>query len=316
MPRQRGIILPGEIHHVLSRGLDRNPIFRDDRDRLLFLATAGRILTEGKCSCYAWVLMENHFHLVLRPLGDPLPRVMRRLNGSYARHFNQRYERTGYLFHDRYKSLATQEYWYLRELIRYVHLNPLRAGIVGSVDALTEYPWSGHRGLMGGGAEPWHSIDETLSRFGKTRIAARAAYLAWLREGIGRNGEGWKPEAEIPGEQGGSGEADPAIDGRVAGDAEFVRAAISRANAERCLKNEMFRKRPSLEELFAAVCRKQGIAKEYALSRGRRDDRTRMRTSFCKQSVRDFGYAISQVAVFLGVNASAVARMVWKPDSE
>jgi REP element-mobilizing transposase RayT len=120
----------------MARGLDRELIFPDNVDRERMLQLVERHFIKFRCACYAWVLMDNHYHFVVRPLEPNLATAMRRINGAYARYFNKRHDRRGYLFGDRYKSLATQELDYLRELIRYVHLNPLRARIVDSIDSL------------------------------------------------------------------------------------------------------------------------------------------------------------------------------------
>jgi putative transposase len=316
MPRQRRIALPGEIHHVMSRGLDQRPIFRDNLDRQRFLSITGKVLTEGNCLCYAWVLMENHYHLVLRPLNDPLQRIMRRVNGGYARYFNKRYGRKGYLFGDRYKSLATQEYWYLRELIRYVHLNPLRAGLVRTLEKLVEYPWSGHRGVLGLDGQAWHAVDQVRSRFGKTRREGREAYLAWLKAGLDRKNEGWVPQAAVSPSNAMASDMEPGSDDRVAGDAEFVRTAVARINREQRLKYELLRDRPPLSDLLTQLCRKHKLTKEFALTRGRCDMRSCVRSFFCKQSVREFGYSVIEVAAFLGINPSSVVRMVWKTNEK
>lgn len=121
----------------MSRGIDGMVLFRDDEGREKMCSLFGKVFTEGTCQCYAWVLMDNHYHLVIRPLNQTLQRLMRRINRSYAKYYNRKYNRRGYVFQDRFKSVSTQEYWYLRELICYVHLNPLRAGNRGGGNLVT-----------------------------------------------------------------------------------------------------------------------------------------------------------------------------------
>jgi REP element-mobilizing transposase RayT len=121
---------PGAVHHVLVRGIERQRIFRDDEDREDFLARLGRQALESGTACLAWALLPNHAHLVLQTGNRPLSEVMRRLNTGYARGFNLRHRRTGYLFQNRFRSILVEDDPYLRVLLRYVHLNPLRAGLV------------------------------------------------------------------------------------------------------------------------------------------------------------------------------------------
>ncbi len=148
--------LPGEIHKVTvlayftgARGIERRKIFRDDKDRKSFLDRLAVILEENQTQCYAWALIPNHFHLLLRMGQTPLSKVMRRLMTGYAVSFNRRYKRSGHLFQNRYKSVICEEDPYLLELIRYIHLNPLRAGVIKDLKELDKYPWCGHSTILG-----------------------------------------------------------------------------------------------------------------------------------------------------------------------
>ena len=140
---------PGSIHHVLLRGIEGRRIFLDDDDRRDFLDRLARQITEGRGSCFAWTLMSNHVHLLLRTGERPLSEAMRRLNTGYARAFNLRHRRRGYLFQDRFRSILVEDDGYLRVVLRYIHLNPIRGKLVSSLDALARHPWTGHSRLMG-----------------------------------------------------------------------------------------------------------------------------------------------------------------------
>ncbi|MCD6304776.1 MAG: transposase, partial [Deltaproteobacteria bacterium] len=129
--------------------MERRKLFRDDKDRQSFLERLAVILEETQTQCYAWALIPNHFHLLLRTSLTPLSKVMRRLMTGYAVTFNKRHKRTGHLFQNRYKSVVCEEDPYLLELIRYIHLNPLRAGLVKDLQELDKYPWSGHSTILG-----------------------------------------------------------------------------------------------------------------------------------------------------------------------
>ena len=127
MPRTARIDAPGALHHIIARGIGRRRIFDDDADRDGFLERLGSVLIESGAICYAWALIPNHFHLLLRTGQAPVSSVMRRLLTGYAMGYNRRHRRVGHLFQNRYKSILCQEEPYFLELVRYIHLNPLRA---------------------------------------------------------------------------------------------------------------------------------------------------------------------------------------------
>jgi len=149
MPRQARLDAPGVLQHVMARGIERRKIFWDDKDRTSFLERLAIILEETQTQCYAWTLIPNHFHLLLRTGPTPLSKVMRRLMTGYAVTFNLRHRRAGHLFQNRYKSVVCEEENYLLELTRYIHLNPLRAKLVEDLKSLDKYPWTGHSVLIG-----------------------------------------------------------------------------------------------------------------------------------------------------------------------
>ena len=144
MPRQARIDTPGGLHHVIIRGIEKKAIFKDNLDRDNFISRLGTILSETATPCYAWALMPNHAHLLLRTGSTPIATVMRRLLTGYAQHFNRRHCRHGQLFQNRYKSILCEEDPYLLELVRYIHLNPLRAGLVKNLKGLKCYRYGGH----------------------------------------------------------------------------------------------------------------------------------------------------------------------------
>ena len=121
MPRQSRLDTPGALHHIVMRGIERRKIFWDDTDRDDFLNRLGDLLNQTRTPCYAWVLIPNHVHLLLRTGLVPLSTVMRRLLTGYAVRFNRRHRRHGHLFQNRYKSFLCQEDPYLLELVRYIY---------------------------------------------------------------------------------------------------------------------------------------------------------------------------------------------------
>jgi REP element-mobilizing transposase RayT len=146
----------------MGRGLDRQVIFRDDQDRADFVHRLATLAEAHALTVYAWALLPNHFHLLVRTGPRPLARSMRSLLTGYAGAFNRRRKRTGHLFQNRYKSIVVEEEPYRLELVRYLHLNPLRAGVVPDLPALARYPWSGHSALLGRIARPWQATEEIL----------------------------------------------------------------------------------------------------------------------------------------------------------
>ena len=130
MPRKARIDAPGAVNHIIIRGIERRKIFRSDSDRADLLQRLGRLLSETQTECFAWALIPNHAHFLLRTTLVPIAALMRRVLTGYAVSFNKKYRRHGKLFQSRYKSILCQEDIYLKELVRYIHLNPLRAGLV------------------------------------------------------------------------------------------------------------------------------------------------------------------------------------------
>jgi REP element-mobilizing transposase RayT len=149
MPRQPRLDAPGTLHHIMGRGIDRTKIFRSNADRKDFFNRLADLCREGALIAYAWAVMPSHFHLLLRTGNQPVSKSMRRLLTGYVVNFNRRHRRYGHLFQNRYKSIICEDDLYLLELTRYIHLNPLRAGIVDSVEKLSGYSWTGHSAIMG-----------------------------------------------------------------------------------------------------------------------------------------------------------------------
>ena len=145
---------PGALHHVIVRGIERRKIFRSDYDRKNLIIRLSKLIPETRTDCFAWALIPNHFHLLLRTGSVPIAVLMRRLLTGYAGWFNRKYKRHGQLFQNRYKSILCQEDLYLKELVRYIHLNPLRASIAADMTELEKYPWCGHSAVMNQTAQP------------------------------------------------------------------------------------------------------------------------------------------------------------------
>lgn len=185
---------PAVAHHVMVRGIEGAPIFREVEDRQDFVDRACRIFPECGASCFGWVVMSNHAHLVVQTAAGMLSRVMQRLNTGVAVRFNRLRERRGYLFMDRFRSRIVESDADLIGLIRYVHANPLEAGLVPSLEALAAYPWSGHGALVGARDPlPFEAVSAALSLFDADPERARTELLAWMA----RDPEPPAPEAPL-----------------------------------------------------------------------------------------------------------------------
>lgn len=184
MPRLARLDIAGLLQHVIVRGIERRDIFNDDHDRQLFVDRLTALLSETGVRCYAWALLSNHFHLLLMPTSTPLSHFMRRLLTGYAVSFNRRNNRAGHLFQNRYKSIVCEEEPYLLELVRYIHLNPLRAGMVASLAELDFYPWSGHGVLVGNRQFDGQDTGAILERFGQRIATAQKKYRQFVSDGI------------------------------------------------------------------------------------------------------------------------------------
>jgi REP element-mobilizing transposase RayT len=148
----------------MGRGIERNKIFISDKDREDFIERLSAMAEEGAMDVYAWALLPNHFHILAKTKNRPLSSSMRKILTGYAVNFNKRHRRYGHLFQNRYKSIVCQEEAYLRELVRYIHLNLLRARIVKDFTGLNRSPWSGHSALMGRVERKWKDTN-TFFRF-------------------------------------------------------------------------------------------------------------------------------------------------------
>lgn len=183
MPRFARLDIAGLLQHVMVRGIESRDIFIDDHDRQRFVDRFASLLSETGVRCYAWTFLSNHFNALLMPTSTPLSSFMRRLLTGYAVSFNRRHKRSGHLFQNRYKSIVCKEEPYLLELVRYIHLDPLRAGMVKPLDELDHYRWSGHSVLLGNRSFPARKTDSVLEGFGNNPAMARRNYRRSCRAG-------------------------------------------------------------------------------------------------------------------------------------
>jgi REP element-mobilizing transposase RayT len=170
MPRQLRIEYEGAIYHVMSRGDQREPIFEDDKDRKTFLKTLAQACEKAEWEIHAYCLMTNHFHIIMETPKPTLVAGMKWFLGTYTQRYNARHKAKGHLFSGRYKSLLVDESddFYLRSVCDYVHLNPVRAGLVEAGSGLESYPWSSYRNYLQPAwkRKPWLRVDRLLGDLG------------------------------------------------------------------------------------------------------------------------------------------------------
>jgi len=166
---------PGALHHVIVRGIERRRLFRSAQDRQRFLDRLGTLVIASRAALYAWALMPNYAHALLRTGALPLSRFAQRWLGPYATTFNRVHHRAGHLSQNRFKSILVDEEAYLLELVRYIHLNPVPSRLPVGIDTLDTYPWTGHAVILGQRSFAAQDADFVLSQFG-TKVARRAAH--------------------------------------------------------------------------------------------------------------------------------------------
>jgi len=321
MPRLARLDAPGVIHHVIIRGIERGEIFRDTTDRNDMVDRLSDLLPATHTSCYAWAFLSNHAHFLFRSGNQGLSTLMRRLLTGYAIRFNRRHKRHGQLFQNRYKSIICQEDLYLKELVRYIHLNPLRANIVADLRGLNKYKYSGHSVLMGKRNCDWQEIHYVLSSFGKSILQGRANYYAYMQEGMdqGRRPElvggglirslgGWTEvkKLRLKGHNRMKG------DERILGDGEFVMNMLSEADEQMDRRYELKSRGYTIESLEQRVLDLYKIEKEDLYSKSRQRLRAEARSVFCYWGVRELGVEGTRMAKRLHMSQPGVAYAVKK----
>ena len=189
MPRGPRVDAPGAVHHVMIRGIERRRIFHDTEDYEDFLTRLDRLVPELGFLIFTWVLMPNHAHFALQTGPVPLPRLMARLGTGYAVMFNRRHQRVGHLLQNRYRSRLVEDDRDLLGLVRYIHGNPLRAGLVPSAEALASYPWCGYGALTGERpARPFEAPTATLRLLAEEPAEARRHLCHWIQQPLDSTG--------------------------------------------------------------------------------------------------------------------------------
>jgi putative transposase len=320
VPRQARLDAPGTLHHVILRGIEKRRIVDDDKDRQNFVKRLGDLAEETKTRVYGWSLLTNHAHFLLRSGPSGLPKFMRRFLTGYAVTYNLRHQRHGHLFQNRYHSIVCEEDVYFQELVRYIHLNPLRAELVKSLSELDRYPWCGHSVLMGRTRHDWQDREYALSWFGKREGEARRAYRKYMGEGLvqGRRPElvgggvvrsygGWsavlslrKSRDKISGDE------------RILGTGDFVERVLS--ESEGSFRNRLMpgERSKRIRGILEEACQKGKIELEELRMGSRRGEIPRVRSETAQRLIKELGMSLAEVARLLGVSTSAISKIMEK----
>ena len=283
MPRHPRVHAEGLLYHVIARGNDGQKIFLRESDYQAFIEALRTVRERYPFSLYAYVLMSNHFHLLLEVERFSTARILQSLLTGYVRRFNKTHRRRGHLFEGRYKAIVCDRDSYLLELVRYIHLNPVRARMVKRPG---EWEWSGHRQYLG---KEKSGLIDSGPVMGELRTAAR--YEAFIREGAKVNYRAeWHP-----------GDGAPFL-----GPERFVKKM-----AKETIQPPVSR-RASLKDLLKSVATKLGLPAEILLRKGRLANVVEARDRFIRVAVLQQGYLASQVAEFLACHPSNISRALQK----
>jgi len=316
MPRQARLDAPGTLHHVIIRGIERGKIVSDNQDRQDFVSRLGTIALESGTRIYAWALMTNHAHLLLRSGPSGLSRYMRRFLSGYAISYNRRHRRHGHLFQNRYKSIVCEEDPYFKELVRYIHLNPLRAMLVENLAKLDRYSFCGHSVLMGRVANDWQDRDYVLQWFGAREGEAKRAYRQFVKSGID---QGSRPDLVGGGlirSQGGWSAVKAMrrlgvrekSDERILGSGEFVEQLIEQSDQRRKEQFSDYERSRGAASYIQRICKREKVSVEALKSGSRRQKVSAVRSQLAKKLVEEWGCTLTETGRHLGVSPSAIAK--------
>jgi putative transposase len=296
MARKPRIHLPGGLYHVMLRGNGGQSVFPSDNDRYrLFL-----LLQEGTVRfgyrIHAFCLMTNHLHLAVQVGEIPLSRAMHNVSFRFTNWINRSQQRTGHLFQGRFKALLVDQDSYLLELVRYIHLNPVRAGLVENPG---DYRWSSHRAYLAEEFYPWLTTNWVLGQLGSLEDEARSQFAAFVEDGINREHRMELQKGEV--------------DNRVIGDDDFVGKALSSVG----LPNA---RRPSLETLVNLVCRYYSVTLPKLRSPGQRRLMSEARAALGWLALETGAGTLTDVGEITardaGTISSAVRRLIHRSERD
>lgn len=293
MARPKRFLYENAVYHVTSRGNERHSIFWSDKDRVSFLRILGEAVHENRVLIHAWVLMPNHYHLLVETPEKNLPSFMAYLNGVYTLNFNKRHERVGHLFQGRYKSIHVAKDAYLQRLCRYIVLNPLK-----TKPRLAEHPadwrWSSYRATAGLTRTPdWLEVDWVLGQFSKNRRSAMKSYRSYVAEGMSRAEDFWEGKRRT----------------LFLGGEDFLARMRGIAQEKDSLdmpKYQRLKARPGMEEILGKVARVFRV--EVPDLRARRWKGNLAGNIAIYLLKGEHGYSLREIGRWFGIRASAIGN--------
>jgi REP element-mobilizing transposase RayT len=304
----------------MVRGIEGNRIVDDDEDRHYFVSRMGKVAAETSTKIYAWALMTNHAHILLKSGSSGLSTFMSRLLSGYASGYNRRHHRHGHLFQNRYKSIVCEEEPYFLKLVSYIHLNPLRAGLVKSVEELERYPWSGHAVVLNRIRHEWQERDSVLACFGVREGLSKKAYLEFVVAesvlgqqpeltggGLVRSMGGWS-EVKSQRKRGEKQFADE----RILGSGEFVRNLLGEAETTVKRHFPVVAMETEAGARLVQACEAAGLKLEM-LQRGcRRKECSELRKRMAVEFVCELGMTYARSGELLGISAAGVNQIMLR----
>jgi REP element-mobilizing transposase RayT len=286
MARKPRIEYEGGLYHVTTRGNQRQKIFRDRGDFVKYLGILTHYKTRYDFYLYAYVLMNNHVHLLMETQKSPLSKILQGINQRYTMYFNWKYGTTGHLFQGRYKAFICDRDDYLLSLIKYIHLNPVRAQIS---KAPGEYRWSSHRSYIGRDEHGLVDVNRVLMMFSENTSKGRDLYKAYMSDGSGLSKE----------------EVYHSVSQNILGSDEFIELVTTRS--EGVARKQRGRKEYSLLEIAGEVVRRFGINIEQLRGEGKAGRVSSARKMIALISER-CGYRRQEIAEFMQKDPAIVTR--------
>jgi REP-associated tyrosine transposase len=286
MARKPRIEYEGAFYHVITRGNQRRKVFKevDDFQKCINLLASYR--ERYNYSLYAYVLMSNHVHLLLETRTIPLSKILQGVTQSYTMYFNRKYKTVGHLFQGRYKAILCDKDAYLLSLIKYIHLNPVRANMA---KALGEYRWSSHRSYVKKGKDDIADTDQVLRMFSEDKSRARRLYMAYVDDGI-----------EVKKE-----DIYRTVSQRILGEEQFVDTVMEKIDER--FENKRKHHEYSLKNIVETIGKMRGITLNQLRGKSRNREILTVR-KLASLAAREFGYKGKEIAFFLQKDPSVITR--------
>lgn len=297
MARKPRIEYPGAFYHVMARGNHRESILKDDSDRERFLKKLLEYKERYGFILYAYTLMDDHIHLLIEVRKEPISRIMQGLLQSYTQWYNHKYKTVGHLFQGRYKAILCDKNSYLLNLVRYIHLNPVRSGMVKDP---AKYKWSSHRAYLGFALSKIVDTEFVLSQFSPRLQESRKIYqsfvLEWINEGKREDFYG-------------------TIDQRFLGEEDFIEEVKKKSREELLIEDDVL-KNKTLDEIAKEVEKLTGVTLSDLCGRCRKKEIVEARSLFVRLALLYTKYKRKEIAEYLGRVPRIIPYLVGKLSDE